>query len=91
MMHRMIDQASGCMVTKMDDEIRSALNHFWPVWSADDVKRRCQLVRVAGSPIETLCADGVPLIEIGPVQIHTELSRDTYVVRLTRTIRRVAR
>lgn len=86
-MEKMIYEAAGSMYRKMDDEVRSALNAFWPVWTLDDVKRRCQIVRVAGQPLEILCADGIPLLEIYPVETSMELKGDRYVMTMTRRFR----
>lgn len=87
---KMIAEASGQMVGKMDDEIRAALNQFWPVWTLEDVKRRCRIARIAGSPVETLCADGIPLLEMHPVESTMERTADSYVIRYTRRFRRLS-
>lgn len=87
---KMIAEVSGHMVGKMEDEIRSALNQFWPVWTLEDVKRRCRIVRIAGSPVETLCADGIPLLEMHPVESTMERTADSYIIRYSRKFRRLS-
>jgi len=86
---RQIDSAALSLTTQMDGEIRTALNAFWPEWTIYDVRRRCQIVRVLPSPIETVCADGVPLLEMYPIESHTEQKGDRYVITYTRKFRRL--
>lgn len=77
-----IKPVCGALAAKTDSEIKGALDDFWGVWSLEDIKRRCQLVRVAGSPVETLYADGVPILEIHPLEFpEPEWVGDRYVQR----------
>lgn len=67
-----------------------ALIEFWGVCSLEQIKQRCQLVRLAGSPVETLVADGVPLLEIHPVEFtEPRLEGDKYVSHATQKFRRL--
>lgn len=75
----------------VSDYIKPAiLDDFWQIWTLEDVKRRCQFVRVAGSPVETLVVDGVPLLEIHPLEFsEPERKGDSYVVTVTQNVRRL--
>jgi hypothetical protein len=78
------------MVAKKEGEIKAALDEFWPAWTLEDIKRRCQLVRVWNSPVETLVMDGVPLLEIHPLEFtEPVLEGDRYVSRVTQNYRRL--
>ncbi len=77
------------MAAKLDGEIEGALNGFWPAWSRDDVKRRCHLVSRAGSPIQTLYADGIPILEIHPIQIETVKTETGWTLQATQNYRRL--
>lgn len=77
------------LAAKLDCEIEGALNGFWPVWSMDDVKRRCQIIGRVGDPIQTLYADGVPILEIHPVQVETVKTGTGWTLRATQNYRRV--
>lgn len=86
-----VKPAMDAMVSKKEGEIKSALDEFWAAWTMEDIKRRCQLVRVAGSPVETLYADGVPILEIHPMEFaEPVLEGDRYVQRVTQNFRRLA-
>lgn len=81
--------AAACiaLTSKMEVEIREALNAFWPVWTLEDVKRRCQIVRCGET--ETLYADGIPLLEMHPPEQSIERTDVSYIVRVTRKFRRL--
>lgn len=85
-----IKPAMHDMVAKKEGEIKGALDDLWGVWSLEDIKQRCQLVRLVGSPVETLVVDGVPALEIHPLQFaEPMLDGDRYVVRVTQVFRRL--
>lgn len=85
-----IKPAMTAVVAKKDGEIKAVLDEFSPGWTLVDIKQRCQLVRVHGSPVETLYMDGVPLLEIHPPEFHEPvLEGDRYIVRITQNFRRL--
>ena len=54
---------------QLEQEIRLALNHYWPTgWTLDMVKKYCQRVRLDTDEAETFYCDGVPLLRIYPVK-----------------------
>jgi hypothetical protein len=59
-----VKPAMHAIVAKKDGEIKGALDDFCPGWTLVDVERRCQIIRVWNSPVETLYMDGVPILEI---------------------------
>jgi len=78
------------MVCKLDGEIKDALDEASPGWALVDVKQRCQRLRIHGSPVETLCLDGVPILEIHDPQFHEPvLEGDRYIMRITQNFRRL--
>jgi len=83
--------AASDMTRQLDAEIRAALTDRWGLFAAEDVKRRCQIVRIAGSPIETLHIDGVPALQIWPVEQETIATDTGWTLRLTRKVRRIPR
>lgn len=85
----LIDGAARTLAGQMDAEIRAVLNEFCPTWTMIDVKNRCQMIRYDGSPVETLCMDGVPLLEMHPIESIQERTHDRYIIRYTRNFRRL--
>lgn len=85
-----VKPAMNEMVAKKEGEIKAALDEFCPAWTLEDIKRRCQIVRHWNSPVETLVMDGVPLLEIYPLEIaEPALVGDRYVTRVTQNYRRL--
>jgi hypothetical protein len=82
-----INQATVEMLAKRENAIRESLSAFWPVWTLYDVKARCKIVRVAGSPVQTLYADGVPILEFGPVDSELIQTETGWAYRLTQQYR----
>jgi hypothetical protein len=74
---------------KLDSEIEGALSAVWSVWSMEDVERRCCIMGRPGSPIQTLYADGVPILEIHPVQVETVRTGVGWELRATQNFRRL--
>lgn len=82
--------AMQAMISKKEAEIKAVLDEFCPTWTLEDIKRRCQLVRVWDSPVETLVMDGVPLLEIHPMEFtRATLEGDNYVMHITQNYRRL--
>ena len=82
-----IEPAMIEMVSKKEDAIKAALDSFWQVWSLEDIKRRCRFARAAGSPVETLYADGVPLLEFHPLETETVPTETGWTIRVTQKFR----
>jgi hypothetical protein len=77
------------MMAKLEGELNAALDDAEPGWTLLDVKHRCRLVSVHGSPWQTLWLDNRPLMEFGPVETTTETRDDRTIVRFTRQFRRL--
>lgn len=92
-MSELINNMSGAavvgMASKLDSEIKAVLDAFWPSWTMQDVKERCVIVSYHGDAYKTLCADGVPLLEIYPPEFRHERLDDRYVVHITQNFRRL--
>lgn len=68
--------AARAAVQLQETQLREALNEAFPGWTLDSLKGRAQLVRVEGNPVETFVVDGVPLLEIWPVEWDLVLEAD---------------
>jgi hypothetical protein len=89
MMKQITDNVAAAMAGKMDDEFRAVLNEAWPTgWTLEDVKRRCVLVRYHDSEVETLCIDGVPALELHPLELESVKTDTGWTYRVTRNYRR---
>lgn len=78
------------MSSNLDTTIKGALDAHWGVWSSDDLKRRCKLVTVAGSPVQTLYADDIPILEIYPLEVETVRTDTGWSLRATQNYRRLS-
>ncbi len=58
-------------------------------WSRDEIRQRCRLIRLAGSPVETLHIDGVPMLEIHPTQSELIEGSEAYTLKVTMNVRRL--
>ena len=61
-----------------------ALNTVW-------VKEHCRMVSTAGDPTgkETLCIDGIPFLEFGPIIQTQELVGDSYRIKFSQSVKRL--
>ena len=82
-----MSEMASSMASKLDSTIKGALDRHWGVWSTDDLKRRCQLVSVHGSPIQTLYADGKPILEIHPIEVDTVKTETGWTLQATQKYR----
>lgn len=81
------------MVAKKEREIGGAIDDVLGAgnWAIADMARRCQLVRVHGSTVETLYLDGKPILEIHkPIFHEPVLEGGRYISRITQNFRRLA-
>jgi len=78
------------LARKKDSELRWVLDKAIPTgWTLADVEKRCRLVRHDDSPIETLCVDGKPVLEIHPVEIEQEPTETGWVIRVVQKYGRI--
>lgn len=75
-------------VTK-DHAITEALAAIQPLWTKEEVARRCVLLRTVGSQLETLHVDGIPVVVFYPGETTQEWKEDKLVVTYTQKYRRV--
>lgn len=78
---------AGKMAAQLDTTIKGALDTHWGVWSTDDLKKRCKLVSRLGSEVQTLYADGRPILEIHPIQVETVRTDTGWTLRATQNYR----
>jgi hypothetical protein len=78
---------AGKMAAQLDTTIKSALDRHWGVWSTEDLKRRCTLVSRPGSEVQTLYADGKPILEIHPIQLETVRTDTGWTLKATQNYR----
>ena len=84
------DNLSAALVKRKEDEFRSVINEALPPgWTLEDVKRRCSLVTYHGSPIEMLCVDGKPVLELHPVEFETVQTETGWTMRVTQKYRKL--
>lgn len=84
------DNAAAAMAQKKEAEFRAVLDAVFPTgWNMELVKRRCQLVRYFGSPVETLCIDGKPALEIHPLQFDQKQTDTGWTMTVTQQYRRL--
>jgi hypothetical protein len=80
--------AVSAMAKKLDDTLKGVFDSCWPEgWTMDDVKRRCTRTRVHGSPVEIFYIDGVPKLELHPVELETVRTDMGWTMRLTQNYR----
>ena len=88
-----IQPAMTEMVSKKESEVREALNIFWHDWNWKfvDAKKRCWINVDPRNRIETLYADGIPVLEMRALEFsEPELVGDRYVQRITQNFRRLS-
>lgn len=84
------DNISAALTKRKEDEFRAVINEVLPPgWTMEDVKRRCSLVRYHGSPIETLCIDGKPVLVLYPVEFETVETDTGRTMRCTQKYRKL--
>lgn len=86
----LMQPAMDSLVKQMEGEFRAALDELVPDWTLLDVKTRCAIVRVQGSPVETLHIDGKPVLEMHPIEYGEPVLRGgAYTMTITRRLRRL--
>jgi hypothetical protein len=72
-----------------DRAISEALAEIQPLWTKEEIRRRCVFLRTVGSQLETLHVDGVPVIVFYPGETTQEWKDDRLVVTYTQKYKRV--
>lgn len=86
----LVSAAASEMVSKLEAEFRGAIDATEPGLALVDIQRRCTVLRVEGSPFETLLLDGRPILEWLPVECERQDREDgSIVMRYTRQFRRL--
>lgn len=83
------DNLGAALAKRKEDEFRAVINEALPLgWTLEEVKRRCRLVRHHGDPVETLCVDGKPALEIHPVEFETVQTETGWTLKATQKYRK---
>ena len=78
------------LISKKEQAVREALDELLPDgWTNEEVASRSQLVRLAGSTMETFVLDGNPILEFHDLESSMTLEGDKYVMRATQKYRRL--
>lgn len=72
-----------------DRAISEALAAIQPLWTKDEVARRCVLVRSLGSEGEQLFVDGQLVIRFSPAEFTQEWHDDRLVITCTQKFKRL--
>lgn len=72
-----------------DHAIAQALQSVQPVWTKEEIGRRCVFLRTLGSEVETLHVDGIPVIVFYPGETVQEWKQDRLIVTHTQKFSRV--
>jgi hypothetical protein len=76
------------MVAK-DRAITEALQAIQPLWTKEEIGRRCLLMRCIGSEIEQLFVDGQVVLVFQPSETKQEWHDDRLVITITQKFKRV--
>jgi hypothetical protein len=88
---RILSQAAGGMSKQYDDAIRAVADEMLPAgWTMDDIAERFSIVQPAteGDQREVIRLDGHVVLELGPMRTETKLEGDSYVMTVTRDVKR---
>jgi hypothetical protein len=72
-----------------DQAISQALAAIQPLWTREEIGRRCVLVRAIGHQGETLFVDGIAVLVLDPPQTTQEWKADSLVLTITQKFKRV--
>lgn len=72
-----------------DQVITEALMAIQPLWTKEEIRRRCLLVRCVGSQIEELFVDGVMVVQFEPPETSQEWKEDRLVITCTQKFKRI--
>lgn len=92
MLEKFLEAPMRQMVERKEGIVREALNRALPGWTMEDLRNRCQWIKVNGRPEETLHVDGEPVLEMYPMEFSDAvLEGDRYVSRVTQQYRYLGR
>lgn len=84
------DNLGAALTKRKEDEFRAIINETLPPgWTLEDVRRRCQLIRLINDPIETLCVDGKPVLEIHPLEFKNVETETGWTMLVTQKYRKL--
>lgn len=72
-----------------DRAISEALQTIQPLWTPEEIKKRCVFVRPVGNEIETLVVDGIAVIVFYPGETVQEWKEDRLIITHTQKYRRI--
>lgn len=72
-----------------DRAIGEALQAIQPLWTQEEIRRRCVFLRSLGDEIETLHVDGTPVLVFYPGETTQVWKEDRLVVTYTQKYKRV--
>jgi len=72
-----------------DRAISEALAAIQPLWTRDEIGRRCVLLRCIGSEAEQLFVDGQLVIKFEPTEFEQQWHDDRLVITCTQKFKRV--
>jgi hypothetical protein len=77
------------LTASKDAAISQALSEIQPLWTKEEIARRCVFLRTVGSEVETLHVDGVPVLVFYPGETTQEWKEDRIVLTHTQKYKRV--
>jgi hypothetical protein len=72
-----------------DHAISHALATIQPLWTREEIGRRCVLLRTIGNEAETLFVDGIAVLVFEPGETVQEWQNDRLIITHTQRFRRV--
>lgn len=92
MFEEYVAAAMGRMVSQEEAIVRQALDAALPGWTMEDVKTRCQWIRVGGSPVITLHVDGEAVLEMHDIEVGEMRNEgDRFVSNVTQRYRKLGK
>ncbi len=72
-----------------DAAISEALATIQPAWTAEEIRRRCVIIRSVGDQLEQLFVDGILVLKLFPPEFVQEWRDDRLVITITQKFSRV--
>jgi hypothetical protein len=86
---RHVTPAQVQLTVSKDRAISEALTAIQPLWTSEEIGRRCVLMRSVGSQGETLFVDGIAVLVFEPGEVVQEWKDDRLVITITQKFRRI--
>lgn len=83
MMREFTDSVASSVMAEKENFLRVLLDRVAPGWTLQSVPARCRWLRFEGSPIEVLEVDGVPVLEMYPIETETVRGKDSYTLKVS--------